>query len=109
MAVPTLMHFVRGAPPAFGGAAIEQYIAGDYEGRLVQSIKRHLPAATFQRTWLAGHSVTIEELVASFLGWLKFHADQAAGRGADAFGGGYVAWTLASVAQDYGALPSARA
>ncbi len=80
VAVPTLMHFAADHPPAFGAAAIAQYIALDHEGRLVQSIKRHLPAATFRRTWLAGRSVTIEELVASFLRWLKEQADAHAGR-----------------------------
>jgi hypothetical chaperone protein len=52
---------------AFGSAAVRRLVANGLEGRLIRSIKRHLPSRAFSATQIGTRKVTIEELVATIL------------------------------------------
>ncbi len=52
---------------AFGNAAVRRLVANGLEGRLIRSIKRHLPSRAFTATQIGTRKVTIEELVATIL------------------------------------------
>ena len=52
---------------AFGSTAVKRLVANGFEGRLIRSIKRHLPSRSFSATRIGSRNVTLEELVASLL------------------------------------------
>jgi hypothetical chaperone protein len=54
----------------FGHAAVARYLGAGLEGRFVQSMKAYLPSRTFTGTVIRGRTLTIEDLVATFLGSL---------------------------------------
>jgi hypothetical chaperone protein len=62
----TILHFDDSGVTA-GSYAIARYLAGDGEGRLVQSIKSHLASRSFTQTTIDGRTFTLERLVAAFL------------------------------------------
>ena len=53
-ASPTLLYFGEDPPPKFGEAAIRGYLEEEMLGRLIQSVKRHLPSQTFDGTVVFG-------------------------------------------------------
>ena len=57
-----------------GVDAIEGYVAGMGEGRLIQSVKTYLASALFESTIVRGKKKTVEELVARILSELWCHA-----------------------------------
>lgn len=77
---PTLLYFGEEPPALFGTAASRTYLEEELAGRLVQAIKRHLPAASFRGTVVHGKWRTLEELVAGYLRFLRLAAEQAAGQ-----------------------------
>ena len=79
-ASPTLLYFGETPPPRFGEAAIRAYLEADMAGRLIQSVKRHLPAQRFDGTVVLGRLWSLEELVASYLIFLKVVAEEALGQ-----------------------------
>jgi hypothetical chaperone protein len=62
----TILYFDESDVSA-GSYAIARYLAGEGEGRLVQSIKSHLASRSFNQTTIAGRAWTLERLVARFL------------------------------------------
>lgn len=58
-----------------GRSALEQYVAEGFEGRLVRSAKRFLPAKAFQRTHINGQAFTLEQIIAILLREMKQRAD----------------------------------
>lgn len=77
---PTLLYFGEEPPPQFGSRAASMYLEEELVGRLIQSIKRHLPAARFGGTFIQGQWRSLEELVAGYLRFLKAAAEEAAGQ-----------------------------
>lgn len=77
--MPTLMYFLPGRPPVYGTAAIEAYLENELEGRLIQSVKRHLPSTTFDGTSMGRSSLGLEHLIAGFLRHLRGLASAEAG------------------------------
>lgn len=77
--MPTLLYFQAGKAPLYGARAIAAYLENELEGRLIQSIKRHLPASSFDGTSLGRSTVTLETLIAGFLRHLRLIAEEAAG------------------------------
>ena len=77
--MPTLMFFRPGDPPVYGAGAIAAYLEHDLEGRLVQSVKRHLPSSTFDGTSMGRASLGLETLIAGFLQNLRRIAEREAG------------------------------
>jgi len=80
LTAPTLLYFGEEPPPQFGAAAAEAYAAEDLMGRLIQSIKRHLPAAGFEGTFINERFRSLEELVAGYLRFLRAAAEREAGQ-----------------------------
>ncbi|HTM23487.1 MAG TPA: Hsp70 family protein [Kofleriaceae bacterium] len=66
----TILYFEESDVTA-GSYAIARYLAGEGDGRLVQSIKSHLASRSFTQTVIAGRTWTLERLVAVFLHELR--------------------------------------
>lgn len=81
--IPTLLYFPPSGEPLFGSAAVQEYLASDMAGRLIQSIKRYLPSDTFQGTVLGGKLRGLEDLVGGFLLVCRRALEAAAGRPVD--------------------------
>ncbi len=67
---PTVLRSVLYFAPAeqaFGGSAVQRLVANGFEGRLIRSIKRHLPSRSFSATRIGTRTVTLEELIATLL------------------------------------------
>lgn len=61
-------YFTRMNEPAFfGTGAIREFVANGFRGRLIRSIKRHLPSKAFTKTRIGDQLVTLEDLVGAFL------------------------------------------
>ena len=59
-----------------GPEAIEHYLRADEKGRLIQSLKSHLPSRTLTGTEVFGRRHRIEDLVARILTDLRKHAEK---------------------------------
>src|ERR1700689_2429999 len=59
-----------------GPAAIERYLESDEKGRLIQSLKSHLPSRTLTGTEVFGRRYKLEDLVSRMLGDLRKHAER---------------------------------
>jgi hypothetical chaperone protein len=67
---PTVLRSVLYFAPdeqAFGATAVRRLVANGFEGRLIRSIKRHLPSRAFTSTRIGTKTVTLEELIATLL------------------------------------------
>jgi hypothetical chaperone protein len=51
----------------FGTAAIRAFVDNGFRGRLIRSIKRHLPSRSFTKTRIGNRLVSLEDLVGAFL------------------------------------------
>lgn len=71
----SVLYFSEGEQ-AFGSDAVKRLVANGFEGRLIRSIKRHLPSRSFTATRIGSRLVTIEELVASLLRVMRERAVQ---------------------------------
>ena len=58
-----------------GPAAIERYLDADEKGRLIQSLKSHLPSRTLTGTAIFGRNYTVEELIARMVRDLRTSAE----------------------------------
>lgn len=63
-----------------GPAAIEHYLEADEKGRLIQSLKSHLPSRSLTGTEVFGRRIKLEELIARILTDLRKHAEHQFGR-----------------------------
>jgi len=77
--MPTLLYFHPPDPPVYGARAVGRYLEHELRGRLIQSVKRHLPSTLFDGTSIGSSSTSLETLIAGFLHHLRGHAEQAAG------------------------------
>ncbi len=77
--MPTLMYFRYPDPPIYGAGAIAAYLENDLQGRLIQSVKRHLPSVLFDGTSIGSSAITLETLIGGFLHHLRGIAEAAAG------------------------------
>lgn len=59
-----------------GPAAIEHYLQAEEKGRLVQSLKSHLPSRTLTGTEVFGRRIRLEELISRILSDLRRHAEK---------------------------------
>lgn len=60
----------------FGAAALRQFVENGFRGRLIRSIKRHLPSRSFTKTRIGDKLVTLEELIGAFLRAMRERASQ---------------------------------
>jgi len=63
-----------------GPDAIERYLHADEKGRLIQSLKSHLPSRTLTGTEVFGRRYKLEDLVSRMLADLRKHAEKRFGR-----------------------------
>ncbi len=61
------LYFASLEESAFGVAAIKALVANGFRGRLIRSIKRHLPSRSFTATRIGHQSLTIEQLIGALL------------------------------------------
>ncbi len=59
-----------------GPAAIEHYLQADEKGRLIQSLKSHLPSRMLTGTEIFGRRHKLEELIARMLSDLRKHSEK---------------------------------
>jgi hypothetical chaperone protein len=59
-----------------GPAAIEHYLQADEKGRLIQSLKSHLPSRSLTGTEIFGHRYKLEDLISRMLSDLRKYAEQ---------------------------------
>jgi len=76
---PTILRSVLYFPDAhhcyYGTQAIAEYTAAGGQGRLIRSIKKHLPHRSFIGTYIEERPMNLEDLIGAFLGELKVRAD----------------------------------
>lgn len=58
----------------FGAAAIHALVEDGFRGRLIRSIKRHLPSKSFTSTRVGGRTLSIEDLIGAFLRHMRERA-----------------------------------
>lgn len=58
----------------FGAAAIQAFVENGFRGRLIRSIKRHLPSRAFTKTRVGDQFVSLEELIGAFLTTMRERA-----------------------------------
>jgi hypothetical chaperone protein len=51
----------------YGSAALKEYVANGLQGRLIRSIKKHLPSRSFMGTYIEERPMRLEDLVGAFL------------------------------------------
>jgi hypothetical chaperone protein len=76
---PTVLRSVLYFAPeeqAFGSSAVKRLVANGFEGRLIRSIKRHLPSRSFSATRIGSRTVSLEELIATLLRVMRTRACQ---------------------------------
>jgi len=74
---PTVLRSVLYFAPneqVFGQSAVRRLVQNGFEGRLIRSVKRHLPSRAFTSTTIGSRKVSIEELVASLLRVMRTRA-----------------------------------
>ncbi|MDR3735744.1 MAG: Hsp70 family protein [Acidobacteriaceae bacterium] len=59
-----------------GSAAIERYLEAEEKGRLIQSLKSHLPSKLLTGTEVFGRRHTLQDLIARILGDLRKHTER---------------------------------
>ena len=72
----SLMYFPKGGEPSFGTKAISEYVEEEGEGRFIRSIKKYLPADSFEGTVINSTIYTLEDLIGCFLREVKRRADE---------------------------------
>jgi hypothetical chaperone protein len=72
----SLLYFPSMSRCFYGAAAIRQYLEHPGEGRLIRSIKKHLPIKSFVGTWIDDRPANLEDLIAFFLGEMRRRANE---------------------------------
>ena len=71
----SILHFDFEGKASFGARALERYRQLGMQGRLVRSLKRHLPSKSFVSTEVDGKSYRLEELIGGILRTLRERAN----------------------------------
>ena len=61
------LYFTDLAHGVFGAQALQRFVENGFRGRLIRSIKRHLPSRSFTLTRVGDKLVTLEQLIGAFL------------------------------------------
>jgi len=70
------LYFASLEDAAFGTAAIRALVANGFKGRLIRSIKRHLPSKVFSKTRIGYRQAAIEDLIGAFLRCMRDRANR---------------------------------
>ncbi|MFM8316616.1 MAG: Hsp70 family protein [Deltaproteobacteria bacterium] len=76
----TLLYFPSQKSVFFGAEALKNYNENPGEGRLIRSIKKHLPFRSFIGTWIEDRPMNLEDLIGLFLGELRRRGNQHFGK-----------------------------
>lgn len=71
----TLLYFPSMAKCYYGSEAIQQFSQNPGQGRLIRSIKKHLPIRSFVGTWIEDRPANLEDLIGFFLGEMRRRAN----------------------------------
>jgi hypothetical chaperone protein len=72
----SILHFAADGSTTFGSRALERYAESGMQGRLVRSLKRHLPSKSFVGTEANGRHYRLEELIGGVLRNLRQRANE---------------------------------
>jgi hypothetical chaperone protein len=67
----TLLYFPNQKKVFYGSEALKNYNENSGEGRLIRSIKKHLPFRSFFGTWIEDRPMNLEDLIGLFLGEMR--------------------------------------
>lgn len=70
------LYFRRLEAGHFGSEAIGALVADGFQGRLIRSIKRHLPSRSFVATQIGSRQATLEDLIGAFLEAMRERANR---------------------------------
>jgi hypothetical chaperone protein len=70
------LYFRRLEDGHFGAAAVKALAADGFQGRLIRSVKRHLPSKSFTATRIANRQATLEDLIGAFLRAMRERANR---------------------------------
>jgi hypothetical chaperone protein len=71
----TALYFLDLESAEFGSQAVRALVDNGFRGRLIRSIKRHLPSRSFTATRIGHRTVSIEDLIGAFLRAMRERAD----------------------------------
>jgi hypothetical chaperone protein len=69
------LYFASVEQATFGASALRALVDNGFRGRLIRSIKRHLPSRSFTATRINEKTLTIEQLIGRFLGVMRERAN----------------------------------
>lgn len=72
----TLLYFPSQKQVFYGAEALKTYNENPGEGRLIRSIKKHLPFRSFIGTWIEDRPMNLEDLIGLFLAELRRRGNQ---------------------------------
>jgi hypothetical chaperone protein len=72
----TLLYFPTADRCFYGAQAIAEYTASGGQGRLIRSIKKHLPSRSFVGTHIDERPMNLEDLIGAFLGEMRARANR---------------------------------
>ena len=77
---PTVLRSVLYFPDAqhcyYGASALREYVASGGDGRLIRSIKKHLPSRSFIGTHIEERPMNLEDLIGAFLAEMRARANR---------------------------------
>ncbi|NQW45000.1 MAG: Hsp70 family protein [Deltaproteobacteria bacterium] len=79
----SLLYFPNQKKVLFGSNALKNYNDNPGEGRLIRSIKKHLPFRSFIGTWIEDRPMNLEDLIGLFLSELRKKGNQHFGEDID--------------------------
>src|SRR5690349_936568 len=71
----SVLYFPNAKRCYYGAEALKRYAENGLEGRLLRSIKKHLPSRNFHGTYIDERPMTIEDLIAAILREMRIRAD----------------------------------
>lgn len=75
MILRSVLYFPDSSRCHYGEEALRKYTENGLEGRLLRSIKRHLPSRSFRGTWINDRPMLVEDLIAALLREMRIRAD----------------------------------
>lgn len=72
----TVLYFPDAQRCFYGAQGIAEYTASGGQGRLIRSIKKHLPSRSFVGTYIEERPMNLEDLIGAFLGELRARANR---------------------------------
>ncbi|HEX7478427.1 MAG TPA: Hsp70 family protein [Polyangiales bacterium] len=72
----SVLYFPDATRCVYGAAAMTEYMASGMQGRLIRSIKKHLPSRSFVGTHIDERPMRLEDLIGAFLGEMRARANR---------------------------------